>query len=144
MNGSKLNCGWRESNTPPTFTLKQTDMRKFKLLSSHQRFAPLVYGNTYDGDFKPKGWIHTIEAVARNSNDWQEVTEPEPIETNWISVKDRLPEFSFRSVLAFESTNFNSYTATFDGRNWYHFGGLGGIINGEVSHWMPLPERPKE
>lgn len=60
----------------------------------------------------------------------------------WISVNDRVPEFSFKSVLAFESEHFNSYTATFDGRNWHHFGGLGGIIRGNVTHWMDLPEWP--
>ncbi len=59
----------------------------------------------------------------------------------WISVKDRLPEM-FTEVLV--------YTDRYGGRlEMAHIGVQGWIQNGAiliptVTHWMPLPEPPKE
>lgn len=64
----------------------------------------------------------------------------------WISVKDRLPE-DRHSVLVYCPHNKCIYTAYYDDFNdeWYYFGCGGGIeVYYTVSHWMPLPEPPKE
>lgn len=63
------------------------------------------------------------------------------METNWISVKDRLPEFDVE-VLVCLNNPYSVFTA-----EYYkgEFDLLGYIGNGKdsVTHWMPLPEPPK-
>lgn len=64
----------------------------------------------------------------------------------WISVKERLPE-DRHSVLVYCPYNKCIYTAYYDDFNdeWYHFGRGGRIeVYYTMSHWMPLPEPPKE
>ena len=64
----------------------------------------------------------------------------------WISVEDRLPEekpYRFECVLAVKVNNtisevlFNTKTSEFMTRDF-------GYLNHAVTHWMPLPEPPKE
>lgn len=56
----------------------------------------------------------------------------------WISVKDRLPE-NEESVLVWEKQGF-VYVDTRKGDTW-----VIGTPNGAIiTHWMPLPESPKE
>lgn len=67
--------------------------------------------------------------------------------SDWISVKDRLPEDT-KAVLVWTPENLCMYTGYLRdtmGRLavWAHFGGMGGTINKEVTHWMPIPEPPK-
>lgn len=65
---------------------------------------------------------------------------------DWISVEERLPE-PFVSVLAYipsESplpTVHESYIADHD--TWVNILLGEKYANGEVTHWMPLPEPPK-
>ena len=65
------------------------------------------------------------------------------LQTKWISVHDRLPEEG-KVVLAFGTRS--STTGMFQGTQkdrpelWYW---KGGMVK-HVSHWMPLPEPPKE
>lgn len=73
------------------------------------------------------------KALARNSHDIAR-------ESEWISVKDRLPEDGVRVL-----------TACDDGivRLNINKGGFPAVINrqhkfSDVTHWMPLPEPPKE
>lgn len=61
----------------------------------------------------------------------------------WISVEDRLPEDSaevnlFTRSRIVGSGYYDKYT-----KRWvqYH---AGGAIYADVTHWMPLPEPPKE
>lgn len=64
----------------------------------------------------------------------------------WISVNERLPE-DRRSVLVYCPYNKCIYTAYYEDFNdeWYYFGCGGRIeVYYTVSHWMPLPEPPKE
>ena len=62
----------------------------------------------------------------------------------WISVKDRLPDYR-KWVLCrcraeiYEVMRFNFN----DGPTWYHDDGHEYLL-GFVTHWMPLPEPPKE
>lgn len=60
----------------------------------------------------------------------------------WIKVTDRLPEQN--RVLVFRSFGIQ-YTAWFNNGDFYDT--LGDILTGksiEITHWMPLPEPPKE
>lgn len=63
----------------------------------------------------------------------------------WISVKDRLPE-QFVSVIVYMPnekpfpTVHEGYLA--DNGKWYSAHCMRGIK--EITHWMPLPEPPKE
>ena len=74
-----------------------------------------------------------------STSNLRERTKMKPSE--WISVKDRLPEM-FTDVMV--------YTDRYGGRiEFAHIGIQGWIHNGailipSVTHWMPLPETPKE
>lgn len=54
--------------------------------------------------------------------------------SEWISAKDRLPEYG-QKVLVYPS----SYFVTLDKHGWT---GNNGSMAG-ITHWMPLPEPPK-
>ena len=56
----------------------------------------------------------------------------------WISVKDRLPK-QYELVLVFNRNNF--YLAIREGIEFYEYKEEYSI---SVTHWMPLPEPPKE
>ena len=63
----------------------------------------------------------------------------------WISVKDRLPITNV-GVLVYTPRLKNIFEVFYklDGK-WEIFSYRGGeILNDEVTHWMPLPEPPKE
>lgn len=79
--------------------------------------------------------------------------EQEPTVGDWISVRDRLPE-KYKDVLAFikydggEHYNpcyeqFIAWLNTDDG-DWDSVYDDFNQSDGEVTHWMPLPEPPKE
>lgn len=59
----------------------------------------------------------------------------------WISVKDKLPEKQTR-VLLFDNCGFGILTGRIGSAGWYLEGDLDKYAN--VTHWMPLPEPPKE
>ena len=57
----------------------------------------------------------------------------------WISVTERLPE-PFETVLVYDSTGKRIEAAYMTRhKEW-----LGVMIKNEITHWMPLPEPPKE
>lgn len=56
----------------------------------------------------------------------------------WISVKDRTPE-NIKPVLVWESQGF-AYVDNYIDGDW-SIGSANGAI---ITHWMPLPEAPKE
>ena len=61
----------------------------------------------------------------------------------WISVKDRLPEHGKRYLIYATSEggkNHRITTAAYGG----HFALSGRCAYWKVTHWMPLPESPKE
>ena len=58
----------------------------------------------------------------------------------WVSVKDRLPEDYQRVLCLFKSGTMEvSFRASVKGFCYEGF-----KQTGKVTHWMPLPERPKE
>ena len=59
----------------------------------------------------------------------------------WISVKDRLPEYDYDVIVAFDK--FAVYMGECINGRW--------VLNGhntpafqKITHWMPLPDPPKE
>ena len=67
------------------------------------------------------------------------------MKSNWISVKDKMPEDKTGNInyLCWVSTGFGEYKI---GRinEWGWHCGYGSDILQDVTHWMPLPEKPKE
>lgn len=60
----------------------------------------------------------------------------------WISIEDELPE-KWRYVLALDEYDEESWKpciAYIDDKGWV----AGGIVGCKITHWMPLPEPPKE
>lgn len=73
--------------------------------------------------------------------------EAGPVRQAWISVEDRLPE-KYKFVLLFGIYDrvwkpMLGWLGDFD-EGWYVFTEYGEFHPREVSHWMPLPEAPKE
>ena len=67
----------------------------------------------------------------------------------WVSVNDRMPE-TRHAVLVYTPHHKNIWAATMheDG-NWYIWSPGGRVLldpdwYGPITHWMPLPEQPKE
>lgn len=62
--------------------------------------------------------------------------------SEWISVKDRLPEGYKDVLVCFENSSGYHVDITFYsdkldyGEGWY--------LTADITHWMPLPEPPKE
>ena len=63
----------------------------------------------------------------------------------WISVDDRLPEY-FKAVLIYCPTDKNVYEVYLETHGLWRFFdySAGKIIDEPVTHWMPIPEPPKE
>lgn len=64
-----------------------------------------------------------------------DMLEQDAKKTSWISVKDRLPEPNERVLAYFPGTR-DSEAVILPSKGW--------AVNKFVSHWMPLPEPPKE
>ena len=63
----------------------------------------------------------------------------------WVSVDDKLPDY-FTSVLVWCPGNKCIYAAYRNARQeWYTFDDTiaGHVVVNMVTHWMPMPERPK-
>ena len=73
--------------------------------------------------------------------------EAEPVKQEWISVKDRLPERD-QKVLVYDAgdeTEIHVYHLREDLDGLYWDDESGWAVDFEnVTHWMPLPEPPKE
>lgn len=66
----------------------------------------------------------------------------------WVSVKDRLPELDEQCLCCYRFRNEGmrfigvlTYFAADNEPHWQHEKGVSGL---KVTHWMPLPELPKE
>lgn len=69
------------------------------------------------------------------------------VPSKWISVKDRLPELEkyklSKLVLAWIPDHGRCFALRYDngkGEQWFS----GGVEQPDITHWMPLPEPPKE
>ncbi len=74
--------------------------------------------------------------------------------SEWISVKDRLPETDFENVLVwFEYYRYGEYNCLYQtyGLSYTFHGEWSGFVNGQsgwrdlrIIAWQPLPDPPKE
>jgi hypothetical protein len=69
------------------------------------------------------------------------------VPSKWISVEDRLPELEkyklSKMVLAWIKGHGRCFALRYDngkGEQWFS----GGVEQPDITHWMPLPEAPKE
>ena len=60
---------------------------------------------------------------------------------DWISVKDRLP-INGESVLVWNYKKEETYLAEYEDGMFYEYGRPLNVEN--TTHWMPLPEQPKQ
>lgn len=58
----------------------------------------------------------------------------------WVSVEERLPAPTENLVLVYDCTGVNMAWYSY-AMGWMYRTGLPGV---EITHWMPLPEPPKE
>jgi len=65
------------------------------------------------------------------------------VPTKWVSVKDRLPEHGKRYLIYATSEDGNEHHITIAAYGG-HFALSGRCAYWKVTHWMPLPEPPKE
>jgi len=63
-------------------------------------------------------------------------------EREWISVKDRLPEI-WKDYLVTDGGACMVAEFMIESQEWNFFG-ISWWSNGHVTHWMPLPEPPKQ
>jgi hypothetical protein len=75
------------------------------------------------------------------------IVRPESLIPNWISVEDRLPEFRKYKlspvVLTWTPGRGRRFALLYDngqGKRWFS----DGEDAQDITHWMPLPEPPKE
>ncbi len=65
---------------------------------------------------------------------------------DWISVEDRLPEVGQRVlVYGISSQQPEIHVGEFTGHSWFYFpedASWSSLV--DVTHWMPLPEAPKQ
>lgn len=81
-------------------------------------------------DFEPSSFVYSIDNAP--------TVEPA---SPWHRVEERLPDDS-RDVLIFTASRITG-VGSFIRPNWYQWYSGGGLPV-DVTHWMPLPEPPKE
>ena len=84
-------------------------------------------------------------ATAENRMLWEIISAIENAPTltppnEWVSVEERLPAPTENLVLVYDCTGVNMAWYSY-AMGWKYRTGLPGV---EITHWMPLPEPPKE
>lgn len=68
------------------------------------------------------------------------ITQLEACVPKWISVKDRLPEDGRYLVVTQKADGYADVnTAAYNDMGWWTLSNFG-----DITHWMPIPEMPKE
>ena len=88
------------------------------------------------------GTVDDITYVLKIVYDEMDEMPPVAVAPTWISVKERLPEAGARVLVAVGAV-FEAYID--DAGVWqrYYSSPMKDVL-GEPTHWMPLPEPPKE
>lgn len=107
-------------------------MELFQIAAGGWRYGCLACATSFKSiKRKQYGWISPIKSTKERAYAAASLaTEPK-----WISVKDRLPE-SDQKVLAYTSEGKGTFEEFRLCCGW--------AIKGAITHWMPLPEPPKE
>ena len=84
-------------------------------------------------------------AYGKGMRDAMKIIEKAPTIGGWVSVKDRLPNDG-QDVLAYLYNGEETRTAPFnyDKGTWYDCVMNCTVAINSITHWMPLPEPPKE
>lgn len=102
---------------------------------------PKYSHSTYILETSNEAQAQMAEASARMRKITRDETDKKRVQQLWISVKDRLPE---RGTLVLCACRANIYEVLkFDGNGWIH-DPMHDYMLGFVTHWMPLPELPKD
>lgn len=92
---------------------------------------------------RPLNWSHAYESVMVE-------LDRMPNAQGWISVKERTPETISNKVLVWVEGGFRPFMGHFEeGDNlfpdqWFNLEAEGECFTSPVTHWMELPEGPKE
>ena len=101
-----------------------------------------------DADAMRENLLWCKEQSGSYDNYWDDVIErldAQPTVGGWISVKDRLPEKNGRYLCRYEQEVYGEVCRCTDfGMFDSNIGEKGNWFVGKVTHWMPLPEPPKE
>jgi hypothetical protein len=67
----------------------------------------------------------------------------------WIKVSERMPDHHAGIVMYIVGASFEDFTTgEYDGEKWWECSVVADVYreieNGEVTHWMPLPDPPTE
>ena len=95
---------------------------------------------------EPEAWTGSPEEIAER-NEYRRIRtiiESQPTidsESKWISVKDRLPE-SGKRCLVYATQGIERHISIASFGRQFHLSGRRAYWR--VTHWMPLPEPPKE
>lgn len=102
----------------------------------NENSRPIVFMNKLPppGKYKAEFNAETNDLVLKNTS-----------LINWISVKDRLPRHH-QDVLCYHNANglLCGYYSEPLGGEFVVCGNIYKIDSGTITHWMPLPEPPKE
>jgi hypothetical protein len=110
-----------------------------------EEYADLCVSDAYYAPLKA-GFLAGYKAAENHFRDATKLVEPQ-----WISVKDRLPEIN-QQFIAFVENKEVCNCCRYQNRSsdnspsFYASTKTGLLICGveSISHWMPLPEAPKE
>lgn len=105
-----------------------------KMAQNHE-----ICGQTFAPDFpreKYQAWGQTL----REAIDLLRTHQDNQQGDGWVSVKDRLPEFTGHYLLCITNTE-NSVAVVVSG---VYFNDSKSFDFANVTHWRPLPEPPKE
>lgn len=91
-----------------------------------------------DADAMRQEWLENGEnEYIYDTNAVLDSIDAQPTVSRWIPVTERLPEEDVNVLVAFDD-GFIATTCIIDGE-WELWADAG-----EVTHWMPLPDAPKE
>lgn len=87
-----------------------------------------------------RGWCST--AITRDALAYiQQLEEQQP---RWISVKERLPENGQKIIAAFRGSGGQVADQARYSNGEFDFASWAYVWADNITHWMPLPEPPKE
>jgi hypothetical protein len=113
-------------------------------------------GEKQNSRYACTNWKHADEALALIGEDTNVPASADDTNVGhksggWISCKDRMPEvnepvlFIFNTESGFKAVMYGWHeTIKGLGSGWHQAGVGGARADEEVTHWMPLPEPPKE
>ena len=68
------------------------------------------------------------------------IQQLEAAQPKWVSVEEKLPEFGRYLVITKKDNDVGTVnTATYNDMGWWVLANFG-----EITHWMPIPEPPKD